>query len=46
MDDVGPGGEVEADVFDAAEGAGAVVVVVCYVDGLGGEGVDVVGGAD
>lgn len=46
MDYVGPGGEVEADVFEGAEFAVAVVVVVCDVDCVGGDGVDVVGGAD
>ena len=47
VDDVGPGSEVEANVFDGAESAGvAVVVVVGHVEGFAVDGVDVVRGAD
>ena len=47
MHDVGPGGEVLAgNVFDIAQGAFAIEVVVGDVEGCGAGGVDVVGGAD
>lgn len=46
MDDVAPGREIEAYIFEGAEFAGAVVVVVCDVDACFVDGVDVVGGAD